>query len=373
MSPSVSQEDLDIYITEIWSYLLYKKGKKLIGDIDPPSRIRKGIWRDEGVDMTEFIEHSNIKLDPGSISWLADSGKVTVRKGFLRRKKEHTTVSSIKPIGSFLNDADEDEIKERSGILASSNILFPFLMEHISSGMGTVIETISVERRPQIAPEDLSPDAMMKSRRKINHEIGPGENIKRLFHRSIKGSPFRTPSGTLLKNLNEIFRYIMTCEDDELEDIIVSGSLIEFASKELSSNVFEGLFRDLSTDPSGDRETSSGFRIRLGRWGLESPVGDEIVDEIVPSVMNRLMSCSEGEAMKLEEYLHPLMDPRSTELVTRSIFEADQERRSHLIRLLGSTKDRSAMETLKRLRDYSNVEADRSSAVEALEALGFKS
>ena len=49
-----TRSDIDSILLETWSYLLYKAGKDPVGGQDKRSRIKKGIWRGDGLDLTLF-------------------------------------------------------------------------------------------------------------------------------------------------------------------------------------------------------------------------------------------------------------------------------------------------------------------------------
>jgi hypothetical protein len=365
---------MDWCLKEIWSYLLYKKGKEPLSDIDPRSRIKKGIWIEEGVDMTAYASLAGVKNIPEDLDIVMDLSTVTVREGFLRKKRDHFVASGLKDLslsgGSFEKDGwSRDRIQS---IFLRSDILHPFSLNRAFGCMDSAIASVKVERRPQRDALDLNPDRVLHRTEVHLSGLNGGEDVKKLYGRkSDRKKGFRTPSGREIRDLPSLIEHVFSCSEEELLASMEKGSFQEFASEGLSSPLLESLFGDLMTDPSGTMERPDGFRIRFGRWILEGPFGDDVTDKIVPKLLGRLVNCPEGEASKIEDALKGLIDPRSTSNLTSLVFSAHYVIRPHIIRLLGLTRDRAALDTLRRLMEFSTVDTDKDSAREALASMGF--
>jgi hypothetical protein len=365
--------DPDQLLKELWSFLLYKEGKETIGDLDPRSRIKKGIWKDEGIDLTLYYNREVPKEQLKAFSTLFKIEVEEVRRGLLRRKREHVMASGVRDLDrmaeKFLPEGwKRDQLQET---FLSSDILHPFAVNRSFDPLDESIGRIKVERRPQKSSTDITPSSVLRKKGVHSLETGEDEDLRKLYSRKTeKKEGLRTPSGKKIRGLPSLVEFIFSSGDKELSALMEEGSLYTFAEEGLKSQYMKALFTDMSTDPSGGSESASGFRGRFGRWLLESPLGDEVADVIVPKLLERLSKSSGGEAIKLEDALRGLMDPRSTQELTSLVFSADPEHRSPLIRLLGHTRDRAAQETLKKLMEFSTMETDRESAREALRALG---
>jgi hypothetical protein len=365
---------IDRLISEMVSYQLYKKGKNPITEIDPSRRIRRGIWRDDGVDLHQagLIDSTLPVENLGSLVSFED---IIVRKGILRRKEIHLLASSLNDIQSirhFLSKdlTDEKGLQEEA---SGSDLLHPLMVTVNCSGMNEIIKSIKVERRPQGEHGDLSPEKVLKRTFRRSFSGFDGEDLLRVYDKKVeKERGLRTPSGMNIRDLKTLLEHLFSCSRSELEGILSGGSLEDFAGRGLKSITLEALFKDLSSDPSGGREKPEGFLKRLGRWSLEGPLGDRIVNDVVMELLPRLSSAPEGEAMRLEESLTALMDPRSTSILTTLVFSEKPEKRPHLIRLLGNTGDRAAEGTLKRLMEFSTMEEDKRASRDALRSMGFE-
>ena len=356
---------IDIVIQEMISFLLYKRGKAPLGDIDPRKRIKKGVWKDEGLDLTLFLSGD---ADPSAYDIYLEMETMEVKRGFFRKKGVHRVATGLKELDIIKTGTEE----ELSSVLGS-RILHPMAFIALGDQMDDVVDSIDVERRPQTLHADLSPEKVLgRSGYKNEHDLR-SEDLLKLFKRKIsKDHSYVTDSGMRIRDLSSLFDHVFSCDDSDLGPSISNGDLSRFARDGLKSPTLEALFKDLSLDPTGGKESPGSFRKRFGRWTLESTLSDNVVNEIVPRLLSRLMSCSLGEARKLSDALSPLIDPRSTSILTEKIFSADPEFRPYLIMLLGMAGDRAAQETLKRLMEYSNVDDDRRSAKEALRSMGVE-
>ncbi len=331
----------DLIIREVQSFLLYKNGKEPLNGQDPGSRIRKGIWRDEGVDLTSFNRSIEVSPDPEVASIILEMSKITVREGLLRRKKDHIVASGLKDL-SLMKGFFKPEEFTKGGIQSfflGSDILYPFALNRSFSPLDSSIEAIKVMRRPQRIPMDLDPTRILK--RDEGHAVDrpQGEDILRIFKKtSDRKNSIHTPSGMIIGDLPGLIEHIFSCDEKELSGFIEKDSLAIFAIEGLGSQLLASLLRDLSSDPAGEMESPEGFRERFGRWIRESTLGDIVSDSIVPRLLKRLSHCSEGEAMKLEEALQGLIGPESTRELTSLVFSADPIKRPHIIRLLGRYK-----------------------------------
>lgn len=365
--------DPDRLLKELWSFLLYKEGRETIGDLDPRSRIKKGIWRDEGIDLTLFYNREVPVEQLKAFSTLFRIETEIVREGLLRRKREHVIASGVEDLdeaadGFLPGKWNKGQLQES---FLSSDILHPFAVNRSLDPLDESIDRIKVERRPQTSSMDISPSSVLRNKGGPTPENGEDEDLRKLYSRKAKKKEgLRTPDGKEIRDLPSLVEFIFSSGDRELSAVLDEGSLYRFAEEGLKSQYLRALFTDLSTDPAGGPESPSGFRGRFGRWLLESPLGDEVTNSVVPKLLKRLSGSPGGEAVKMEEALKGLMDPRSTQELTSLVFSADPDHRSPLIRLLGYTRDRAAQETLKRLMEYSTLETDRESAKEALRALG---
>ncbi len=363
----------DLALREVQSFLLYKNGKEPLNGQDPGSRIRKGIWRDEGVDLTAFNRSNGYSQDPEVASVILEMSKKTIREGVLRRKKDHIVASGLKDLSTMASSFEPEGFKigDLQSFFLGSDILYPFALNRSFPPLDRSMGTIKVMRRHQRTPMDLDPTRILK--RDEVHAVGrnQGEDILRIFKKtSDRKNAIHTPSGMIIGDLPGLIEHIFSCDEKDLSGFIEKDSLAIFAVEGLGSQLLASLLRDLSSGPGGEMESPGGFRERFGRWILESTLGEEVSDSIVPRLLKRLANCSEGEAMKLEEALQGLIGPGSTRELTSLVFSADPIKRPHIIRLLGRTRDRAAQETLKRLMDYSTLEADRTTAREALISMG---
>ncbi len=356
---------LDMVIQEMMSFILYKRGKVPLGDIDPRKRIKKGIWKDDGLDLTLFLSGD---IDPSVYDNYLEMETMQVKRGLFRKKEVHRIATGLKGL-DLQKTGREEELRSVLG----SRILHPMVFIVLGDQMDDVIDSIDVERRPQTFHADLSPENVLKRLGDHKEHDILSEDLVKLFKGKVsKDHSFVTDSGMRIRGLSSLFDHVFSCDALELGPSISNGDLSRFARDGLKSPTLEALFKDLSQDPAGGEESPDSFRKRFGRWTLESPLSDSVVNEIVPRLLSRLMSCSKGEALKLSDALSPLIDPRSTSLLTENIFSADPEFRPYLIMLLGTTGDRAAQETLKRLMEYSNVDGDRRSAKEALRSMGVE-
>ncbi len=376
---TVSISNLDILLAEFWSFDLYKRGKRPIGDMDPKERIRHGIWLDNGIDLTILQKRTSIDIEGIPLKSLFNTEEMEAREGFFRKKVTHKLLTGIKDLKKILDLIDVSGAKSSPGgskikeVLLGSFILYPLFVFHGSGNLDDITSEMKVKRRKQIRTDDLDPDSFLKNKRKIIDRNMAGEDLLGLYRKRIdKEKRFRTPEGRRSSNLKAVLEFLFTARDEDLRTVISSGSLMKFASEGLSSNVLEALFRDLSEDVAGGMEEPENYRIRLGRWMMEGPLGDDISRDLIPLLVNRLETCPIGESGGLEKAISSLMDPRSTSILNERVFTVEPEKRPYFIRLLGMTGDRAAVEPLERLMEFSSIEEDRVSARTALRSLGIQ-
>jgi hypothetical protein len=176
----------------------------------------------------------------------------------------------------------------------------------------------------------------------------------------------------VINDLQGLINTIVTAREEEVKELIGNGALMVLARDGMRSPRLEGMLTDASTSAEGGRESPDLFKERFGRMMMESEISSDVMDLIVVPMLDRFRTCSDREAGKLRNDLINLVDHRSSPMLKELVFEVPSENRPFVIELMGACGDRNLVDTLKRIRDFSNLEIDREYAEKALISLGEK-
>lgn len=327
--------------------------------MDPASRIRRSIWRDEGVDIEAMTGKGIDDGDPMNL--VMEIGKANVRVGFLRRKKERMFIKGL---------ADPERILEKwtdlRGLLLSSRLLSVPLILKEGRGLTDAIASMSIP--PSAQSETFSLEPVGRSRPSASH--GTAEEDLSIFDkRTARDRELVLRGGRRVNDLSSLIIAVMEMKDEELSELLLNGTLTGFARKGLGSPSLEAIFTELSTDR--DAVDMKGVRQRFGLWLMEGPLGARAVSEVVTPLLGRMEKCGSKEAYRIARMLDPLMDERSAQIILDMMFRAPPANRPPMIRLLSSTMSDIAVDPLTKLAEMSLVDSDRKEAKMALERMGI--
>jgi hypothetical protein len=177
--------------------------------------------------------------------------------------------------------------------------------------------------------------------------------------------------GKRIGTLRSLIQGIIEMDEGEFGELLVGGSLSEFARSGLGSPSLESILDSVAQGRSGPEDPSVA-RERFMRWVLESPMSVIVVREIATPMIKRLMNCSVQESKRLSALLSPIMDERSAPTLVDLLFKVPAPNRSAVIALLARTGSQLAIGPLEKLRDMSSVESDRTESARALEQMGVR-
>jgi hypothetical protein len=366
------RSDLDSLLCEVLSFQLYKSGKEPLDAIDPSIRIKRSVWRDDGIDVDNLERFGLGKGPPENTDLLFDTGSVEVKEGIFRKRKVHRIIMglrSLRTVSDLLGTEKDDPVVISA--VSSSDLLYPAMLSKASERLRASSSSQSIERTHRGGSLEFYPSVVFDKALSGKGSNGSSSDLLPLFSRSApRESWLRTKAG-IIKNLEGLVRSVMELPDSELDTLVSRGSIVEFARTGLKSPRLEGLLHDVSHAPSGELENPENFKKRLGRVLLGSDASGKVFQDITLPLLSRLRSCSRREAMKLEKVLGPLMDPRSTPELKDLVFNAPPYNRACIIRLMALTGDAALSETLRRIHNYSSVDEDRKEAERALRDLGM--
>jgi len=355
----------DDALREFLSFRAYKEGKRPLKGIDPKDRVRKGAWREEGIDLEALLGRDEVRMRIWS-ALLATEVK-GIPTGIFRRKKDRTLAVGLRDLGDILRRSEEDPDLRRA--LLGSEILSPLVVLGSDPGLSEVADRISLAPRQQgdVAPL-LPPDAA----RSASSRSAKGEDeLRSSFERKVpKGKELRAGSGPAMDSIGTLVRSVMEMDDDILDGLLRKGSLVSFARDALDSPALEAVLVEVSIGSDGGPEAPSKARERLGLWLMEGPLGEMCHHAIVLPFIDRLSRCRSSEAPRLERALSPLIDARSAPALADALFRSQPGSRPSVVRLLALTRSELAATCLKSLLEFSSLDTDRDEARRALASLG---
>lgn len=352
--------DIDTLIREHLSLRNYRQGRPSLEGIDPGSRIRRAIWRDEGVDIEALTGAFIADADP--IRRVIDIRKATVRVGFLRRKKDRAFITGLADPERLMDREMEEGLR---GLILSSRLLSVPLILKEGGGMLSGIKGISLPPAAQSETSSLEP----RGRGRPKGPQGAAEEDTSVFDRKApKDRELVLKGGRRIIDLSSLIISVMEMKDEELTEMLFNGSLTNFARKGLGSPSLEAIFTDLSSP--GTAVDGAAIRQRFGLYLMEGPLGARTVREVVAPLLARMEKCGRKEAYRIKEMLDPLMDERSAQMLLDMMFRAPTANRPPIISLLASTMSDLAVEPLTKVAEMSLVESDRKEARSALERMG---
>lgn len=363
---------LDMMLIEMFSFQLYKKGKKPLEKIEPRTRIRKGIWNDDGVDIDELQKAVKFNTDIPSLMYLFKMSTTSVRKGILRKKTAHRICREMNDLEDVkvLSEGFEAFQYHRGWQteIVSSELLHPFLETRTAEKLRSIVADIEPSTTtPQELP-DISPQAVFRYMKKERGLSSEGDDLSSLFDRKVKSEEWVKVSRTeLIKDLASLIDLVLKGSEKDLKGLLESGAMVRFTRVGLKSPYLEGFW---SQDMLYNEDGIDSVRSRFGRFIMEGPLSERTYDELVLPRLEQFLTCSPKQASKLESELGHVMDTRSSKYLQEMVFKAPPKNRSPLIRLLGLTGDRNASSTLKKLMEFSAVDEDRKAAKKALKELG---
>ena len=366
--------DLDRLIIEYLSHDIYRKGKKPPADINIRRRVSKRIWREEGVDL-DILEKSGIRLDEmadasGILKW--EEMKVPV--GLFRRKRERRILTDlgslrrgVRDAGNLLDGKDHPNVKA----LSNSRLIFPLMVSSSADPLSDIIERLPIPAEDQKDNIEMS---LVRARRTFMPEVkrsSEDEDLVPLFEKKVPPErSYRFRSGMKANTLKTLIEGVLDSDSEEIREMVERGVFTDFIGKGLKSPSLEASFRDLAIDMEGSAESGEGFRSRLGRFLMESSLGDVVSSEIVSERIERLMKCSEGEARRIRESIPAFVDGRCAPVLKDLLYRVPPENREVVMELMAETGSRSVVEPLKRMHEFSNSDRDRNAAKKALKSLG---
>ncbi len=363
---------LDRFLKEVLSFQLYKSGKEPLEGLVPHSRIKRSVWRDDGIDLDQLERYGFGSGPPPGTEVLFQLDRVEVKEGLFRKRKPHRIIKGLKPLGVVYDLFDSDDESMRSiSALARSDILFPAMLSRVSERLRGSITDLILDRPRQSPNVEISPAQLFDTSLWGKTPQDKSSDLLPLFSKTVSRDRWlRTRTG-IIKDMEGLVRSVMEASAEEIETLNSGGDLVGFARSGIKSPRLEGLLYDISRTPDGGPESGDNFRKRLGRILLGSDASGKVFHDITLPILSRLRTCSMKEAAKLERVLGPLMDPRSTPELKDLVFNAPSHNRSFIIRLMALTGDPSLAETLDRIHSYSSVEEDRKEAERALRELGI--
>ncbi|MEA3558983.1 MAG: hypothetical protein U9R75_06995 [Candidatus Thermoplasmatota archaeon] len=367
--------DLDRVLLEMLSFKIYKKGKQPLLGIDPRIRIKKGIWTDNGIDLDRLTAVEGIPTDMGSIPRILEIERITVRKGLFRKKEEHRLAVGIRDLSEIPLISEgvrtEKRLKDGSGELLSSDVLYPFIQCRTSLRFRAGLGKIGAEHPFQTEMPDISPGAAFRSIDAGGSGSDDHDEILSLFDRKVPRDRWVKVSRTeVVKDLSTMIDFILRGSNDRLQKAFEEEWIVEFSRGGLRSPYIESFMIDLSTGPDGEREVPENMRSRFGRFLMDGPLSERVYDEMILPRLDHLMTCSPGEARKIEKELGPVMDRRTSKRLQEIVYQVPSRNRPAVIGMLGGAADRGSIDTLKKLLEYSTVKEDRSAAEDSLKNLG---
>ncbi|MGA1847794.1 MAG: hypothetical protein ACMUHB_00510 [Thermoplasmatota archaeon] len=364
--------DLDRILKEVVSFQLYKSGKEPLEGFTPQSRIKRSVWRDEGIDLDHLERYGFGSGPPPGTELLFQLDMVEVKEGLFRKRKTHRIIKGLQPLGVVYDLFGSDDDGHGSiPALARSDILFPAMLSRVSERLRGSIADLTLERIRQSPNVEISPAQLFDSSPLGKAPQDKSSDLLPLFSKTVpKDRWLRTRAG-IIKDMEGLVRSVMEASAEEIESLISREEMAGFARSGIKSPRLEGLLYDISRTPDGRPESGDNFRKRLGRILLGSDASGKVFQDITMPILSRMRTCSMREAAKLERVLEPLMDPRSTPELKDLVFNAPSHNRSFIIRLMARTGDPSMAETLERIQSYSSVEEDRKEAERALRELGI--
>ncbi len=377
MTEVLKEVPIDRLLKEFLSYQLYMRKKEPLSGFDPAKKVREGIWKEEGVDLDVLERKGQVPKDLKLPSILFEVQRSRVKSGLLWFRTEHRVLKGLGPLSGLIVQADDEVISAKNGPskelgeVMRSDLLFPLFLHMAAMSDSKTVEKLVMGRAPQTHPGDISPEEAL--RRFIGASSAPvpeDEAMEALF------TQFKGPQRPLIagrtdhKDLASVLFSLFELDDQRLALTMTSGELQKVCREVLHNPYLEGLMEDLVMGTDGGYETPDRFRTRSGRVIMGSGAGDGFHQRFVGPVLARLRTCSVSESERLASVLPPLMDSRSTAALLDLLFKVPQGNRPALIRLIGATRDPSAVDPLRRVLDYSNVEGDRRFAQEALDQIG---
>jgi len=364
---------LDHLIREVISFQLYKSGKKPLDGIDPSTRIKRSVWRDEGIDLDNLVRYRIVSSLPENTGILFEIGEAEVKEGLFRKRRVHRIIKGLRPLREVLElpGSETDDIDTLS-TMSGSDLLYPAMMSKASERLRASLSGLSPGRLRQSANVAISPGSIFDLSRSKTGPKESSSDLLPLFSRTVSRENWIMARGAgVIKDLDGLVRSVMEMKNGELEIMISGGELVKFARAGLASPRLEGLLFDISRTPSGEPESAENFRKRLGRVLLGSDASERVFNDITLPLLSKFRTCSRGEAMKLEKVIGPLMDPRSTPELKDLVFNSPSHNRTFIIRLMARTGDTALAETLTSLSRFSSVEEDRKEAERALGEMGL--
>ena len=371
MNPSTN---LDEIIIEFLSHRIYRQGKKPPADLNVRKRVSKRIWREEGVDLDLLEREGKVLDDMAESAGLLEWERTQVPVGLFRMKKERRILKDLGSLDGPIEEAAElekDGNHPRIRALSRSALLFPLMLSSSSGQMDVVIEELAAERSDQRDPVDTD---NLQARRSFMPEratASRGEDLTRLFDKKVPSeASLDFGSGMKANTLKTLIEGVLDSDPGEIRSMVESGDFLQFSRRGLKSPTLEAAFQEIGLNVDGSTETGEGFRMRLGRFLMESALGDLICEEVISSRIERLLKCSEGEAKRIADSIRSFVDGRCAPVLNDVLYRAPPENRGVVISLMAETGSRSVVEPLKRMLEFSNLERDRSAAERALKSLG---
>jgi len=370
-----SDSEVDGLILEYLSLSVYRKGKRPFLGIDPLRRIRKGIWREEGVDLTMLARNEGSGPEKAARIGLFEKAGLEVKEGLFRKRVQHRIITGIrdpeKAIEDLERDIDKGENTASPDALLRSDILFPVLITNMLNDQYDALSELSVKRNTQYALNQPSQASARVSL--LGEEEGRSEEggIGSLFDRKVgKEEWIRAGGRTVAVDLPTMIRAVFEIGDGELSGLISSGRLATFCRRGLNSGVLAAVVDDMGKAPDGGPEGPQEFRKRFGRWLMGSELADRVQSDLIDHDLSLLISTNTHGAKRIERALSYLMGPKSIPALKELLFSVPPKNRPAVISLLGMTGDSGAVEPLRKMLRYSTDERDREGAAEALSGLG---
>jgi hypothetical protein len=365
---------LDPLIKEMLSFQLYKRGKQPLEGVDPKDRIKRSIWRDDGIDLDLLIKEGFRLSREMEGSGILIHDEVMVKEGLFRKRRPHRIMKAILPLDDLINkirpggkEMDPGQI----GMLLDSELLFPVLLFRSYQTIRESLTGISMARSVQKEVMDISPRSAVRMLLQTRKVQAGEDDLLKLFDRQVEEKyRIKTGSGSAISDLRSLISVVLSSSDGDIQELMESGRILDLARDGFRSPRLEGLFKDLSLDENGDPEKPGRFRIRLGRAMMESEAAGEVFSKIAVPLLERFRSCSKSEASRLRGFLGPLMGLRASPILSDLVFSVPSKNRPFIIDLMGETSDGNLVETLKRIEGFSSVDEDRKAAKNAIEKLG---
>jgi hypothetical protein len=365
---------LDPIIREMLSFHLYKKGKQPLEGVDPKNRIKRSIWRDDGIDL-DLLSKEGFQLNPN----LEGSGilvydEVLVKEGLFRKRRPHRIMKDLSPLEDMIDnimagvkDVDRGNLRMVHG----SDLLFPVLLYRSFETIRSSLAEGPIKRNMQKEIMDISPRSAVRLLLQERKVHAGEDDLLKLFERQVEEKyRIKISSGSIISDLRSLISVVLGSTDKEIRELVEGGRMLDLARDGFRSPRLEGIFTELSSDENGKPETPERFRIRMGRAMMESEVAGEVFSKIAVPMLDRFRSCSRSEASRLRAFLGPLMGLRASPILSDLVFTVPSDNRPFIIDLMGETGDSNLVEVLKRIEGFSSVKADREASKFAIDKLG---